>query len=121
MRSRRLSTRGSAIVAFVVAQIVGTSIYAFAASGPEWAHQASAPVTGLQVSDVDYELDRANPYMVERVTFRVERLPGGSTIHVGLSPNAEWVTCHAAGTSVSCKTPGTTAESVTHLSVVIGD
>ncbi len=115
----RRSQRGGAILAFVLAQVTATSIYALAADGPGWAKEGSAPISGLKVEDVKYDLGDENPHLIERVSFRVAGIPSGSEVSVRLSPTGDWFECASVGQMATCATPRTTAESATQLSVVL--
>ncbi len=115
----QVSRRTAVIAAVVIAQVVGAGVYALAGPSDLTVGQGLAPVTGIQATDVSYVLDAEDPLQVVQVTFAADRLPADPQIRIQLSESGEWFECTASGPLATCDTPGTSAEDVTEVNLVI--
>lgn len=107
------------IAAVVIAQVVGAGVYALAGPTNPTVGQGLAPVAGIQATDVSFVLDAEDPLQVAGVTFIADRLPADPQIKIQLSDGGEWFECTASGSFATCDTPGTFAEDVTGVNLVI--
>ena len=119
MKRNRKRYALAALLAFVVA----TSSFAFAASNTVGTSQAgigSGTVSGYTVSNISWNLNDANPANVDSVSFSLSgaanevraRATGTGGAAVG-----SWASCTAAGTTYTCTLSGVTTSAVLGLDV----
>lgn len=113
------------IVAIIVAIAVG-GVYAFTAGNTVPTSQVGegqAVVSGYDVSSVHYNLNAANPALVDSVTFNLDSAPlAGSTIRAKLIDTGnDYYTCSNVGVSVTCSTtsPQARVADTNHLTVIV--
>jgi hypothetical protein len=115
------------IAVFVIA--VAGSAYAFAAANtvPDTtAGSGASSVSGYTVSDIVYDLDQANPTIVDVITFSISPDSGTEkavAVFVQTDPAGSWTSCTLAdgilpAVDVTCTFGALALEDVTDLSVV---
>lgn len=116
------------LLAILLALLLTAAVYGFAAANtvpPSYAGDGDNSVSGYTVSNVHYNLDPANPYLVSSVDFTLDASASSVYAAVGDSTmtwtwsNACTDTSSGAGTSWNCafSTPPT-VQSIYYLRVV---
>ncbi len=115
------------IVMLALVLTAGTFAFAEANTVPtSKAGDGHGAVSGYTISAVHYNLNVANPTLIDSVTFNLNSTPvAGSTIRIKLvAAGSTWYTCTNSVAVVTCdngSTLGVTVLSVNDLQVVISD
>lgn len=121
MRLIRFS-RARLIIVAASALVIGTGVYAYAASNTVPASTAGAgsgAISGYTVSAVAYGLNATTPTNLDQVTFTIAPA-AASTVKAQLASGGSWYTCANVAGSVTCNTtvPQATVAAATQLTVV---
>ncbi|MFH2038076.1 MAG: hypothetical protein ABIJ65_01440 [Chloroflexota bacterium] len=113
-------------IILLIAIVVSTSTYAFAAANTVPTSKAGAgsgAISGYTVSNVHYNLNATNPSTIDSITFTLDSAPkAGSTIKIKLvSAGSTWYVCTNISTAVTCSSLSVSVVSVNTLEVVIAD
>lgn len=113
-------------IILLIAIVVSTSTYAFAAANTVPTSKAGAgsgAISGYAVSNVHYNLNTTNPSTIDSITFTLDSAPkAGSTIKIKLvSAGSTWYACTNVSTAVTCSSLSVSVVSVNTLEVVIAD
>ncbi len=111
------------VFVLLLALILSVGAYAFAAANtvPDTvAGDGAGTISGIEVTDVHYNISTANPSMITSVDLTTaSSIPAGVDIQIKLvSTGSTWYSCTYAGTSVSCTTTGADVVSADQLRVL---
>ena len=119
---RTISRRHRLLVVFAVAVVLGAGTYAFTASNTVPATNAgsgSGTISGYTITNVQYQLEAANPANIDSVTFTLNANASVAKAKV-VAASATYTDCTiAGGVNVTCDfSPNPTVLSADELSVI---
>ena len=121
---RTISRRHRLLVVFAVAVVLGAGTYAFTATNTVPATNAgsgSGVISGYTITNVQYQLEAANPANIDSMTFTLSANASVAKAKVD-STSSTYTNCTIAGgvgTAVTCDfSPNPTVVSADQLSVI---
>jgi hypothetical protein len=118
---RTISRRHRLLVVFAVAVVLGAGTYAFTAANtvPDTnAGSGSGTISGYTITNVQYQLEAANPANIDSLTFTLDAAASVAKAKV-VAASGTYTDCTIAGLNVTCDfSPNPTVLSADQLSVI---